>query len=461
VTSVVFLTPEPISARVAGPAIRVLELGRVLRSEGLDARVVSTAAVDGTVVDLPVRHVDPDEVVAALAGVDVVVVGGDTLHRYPRLARGSARIVVDLYDPYQLEALERTIDLPPRHRELAVAAAVRSLRTSTLLGDWFMCASDGQRDLWLGQLAALGRVNPATYDADPTLRSLLGVVPFGTPPTPPAGPGGALRQALPTLKDTDEVLWWGGGLYNWFDPELLVRAVARLAVTRPALQLVFAGGAHPNPDVASGRAERAARATAAELGVLGTHVHFLPEWIEYERRGDYLADATLGVCTHLDHVETQFSFRTRLLDHLWAGLPTLSTSGDALSGVIAANGAGWTVPPGDLDALVDVLDQTLSDPAALVAAGARARELSRALSWSNVAGPLVQYCSTPAPAPDLIGRRRRSQVTLARSLNAFEGAREIGAAAGRRARQALPWGRTTLTTATRRKADDVGLHPGP
>ncbi|MGY4643122.1 glycosyltransferase [Cellulomonas sp. URHB0016] len=439
-TSVAFLTPEPISARVAGPAIRVLELGRVLRDAGLDVAVVSTGAVTGSVVGVPVRHVEPSDVVATLAAADVVVTGGDTLHRYPRLARSRSRIVVDLYDPYHLEALERTIDLPARHRQLAVAAAVRALRTSTLLGDWFMCASTEQRTLWLGHLASVGRVNPDTYDDDPTLGSLLGIVPFGTPSEPPAGSGGALRAAVPSLTDADEILWWGGGLYNWFDPEILVRAVARLVVTRPSVQLVFAGGAHPNPDVASGRADRAARDAAATLGVLGTHVHFLPAWVEYERRGDYLADATLGVCTFLDHVETQFSFRTRILDHLWAGLPTVSTSGDALGALVAARGAGWTVAPGDLDALVDLLDRTLSDRAGLATARDRARELAATLEWRNVAEPLVQYCSHPRPAPDLTDRRRRAQVALARSLNTFDRARDIGAAVARRARLALPRG---------------------
>ena len=42
-----------------------------------------------------------------------------------------------------------------------------------LLGDAFVCASDRQRDHWLGALGALGRLSPDVYADDPTLRSSL------------------------------------------------------------------------------------------------------------------------------------------------------------------------------------------------------------------------------------------------------------------------------------------------
>ncbi|MBA2476756.1 MAG: hypothetical protein H0V40_12485, partial [Actinobacteria bacterium] len=38
----------------------------------------------------------------------------------------------------------------------------------------------------------------------------------------------------------------------------------------------------------------------------------------------------VAVSAHFDDVETRFAFRTRLLDCLWAGLPVVTTRGDAL-----------------------------------------------------------------------------------------------------------------------------------
>ena len=43
---------------------------------------------------------------------------------------------------------------------------------------------------------------------------------------------------------------------------------------------------------------------------------------------------------HLDHVETAFSFRTRVLDYLWASLPVVTTAGDAMAMLVTGSGAG-------------------------------------------------------------------------------------------------------------------------
>ena len=45
---------------------------------------------------------------------------------------------------------------------------------------------------------------------------------------------------------------------------------------------------------------------------------FNEDWVAYDDRQNYLLEADVGVSTHLDHVETEFSFRTRILDYLWA-----------------------------------------------------------------------------------------------------------------------------------------------
>ena len=44
------------------------------------------------------------------------------------------------------------------------ARATDVLNEQLARGDFFLCASDKQRDFWLGQLAAVGRINPVTYD---------------------------------------------------------------------------------------------------------------------------------------------------------------------------------------------------------------------------------------------------------------------------------------------------------
>ena len=90
----------------------------------------------------------------------------------------------DLYAPALVEAAaslaeERSVE---RRRASATSEVVAMTRVALLLGDAFLCASDRQRDHWLGALAALGRLSPDVYADDPTLRSLVAVVPFGLDP---------------------------------------------------------------------------------------------------------------------------------------------------------------------------------------------------------------------------------------------------------------------------------------
>jgi hypothetical protein len=42
----------------------------------------------------------------------------------------------------------------------------------------------------------------------------------------------------------------------------------------------------------------------------------------------------VGVSTHRDHLETRLSFRTRMLDYIWAGLPIVCTDGDHFASLV-------------------------------------------------------------------------------------------------------------------------------
>ena len=73
--------------------------------------------------------------------------------------------------------------------------ASRVLNEQLRRGDFFLCASDKQRDFWLGQLAATSAASTRRYDADESLRGLLDVVPFGVPDEPPERTGARCARA--------------------------------------------------------------------------------------------------------------------------------------------------------------------------------------------------------------------------------------------------------------------------
>lgn len=408
---VLVVSQDSVGERMAGPAIRAYELSRVLaRDHEVVLAAPQRAELDGD--GFTIRAYEPGLVKAS----DVIVAFGRLLTERPEVVRTDAAVVVDLYDPVPFEALVHHAS-GSRSRErrwLDARDARRVLLAQLERGDLFLCASERQRDLVVGMLTAAGRVNPATFDLDPSLDALVEVVPFGLPDTPPV-PSGAnpLRGQGRPFSDDDLVVLWGGGLYDWLDPVVLVDAVARAA---PKVKAYFLGGRHPSPEVPPMAARDAAIARARDLDLLGARVVFADEWVPYDRRADYLLDADVGVSLHRRHLETRFAFRTRVLDYLWAALPIVCTEGDVVADLVADRGLGAVVPPSDPDALAGALDE-LRDDETRKQAGSRVAVAAERFTWDTVAAPLVDFCRAPRRAPDRdtdLLRWRRTLETRAR-----------------------------------------------
>jgi len=127
---------------------------------------------------------------------------------------------------------------------------------------------------------------------------------------------------------------------------------------------------------------------------------FFNDWVPYAERARYLAEADLGVSTHHEHLETHFSFRTRMLDYVWARLPIVCTEGDVFARLVQREGLGATVPPGDPAALAAAIERLLDDDAALASARAALGRVGRDMHWSRVVAPLARFLEAPASAAD-------------------------------------------------------------
>jgi GT2 family glycosyltransferase/glycosyltransferase involved in cell wall biosynthesis len=398
---VVVLTGDVLEPKMAGPAIRAWHMACTLAREH-DVQLASTQESSLSHPDFPVRVVDEREIEDLEAWCDVLIFQGNLMRQHPVLRDTQKIVVTDIYDPFHLEVLEQARNLDPAARLFAVQSSTDVLNEQLRRGDFFLCASEKQRDFWLGQLSSVGRINPATYDRGENLERLLAVAPFGVSDEPPRHTRPVLRGVLPGIDAGDKIVLWGGGIYNWFDPLTLLRAIDKLRRRLPEVRLYFLGLKHPNPQVGEMKMADDAVALADELGLVGTHVFFNEDWVEYDDRQNYLLEADIGVSTHLDHVETEFSFRTRLLDYLWASLPIVATSGDSLASLIETSGIGLTVPPGDVDALEDALYRLLDDGELNGSCRSAIERVVPDYQWSKVLEPLLEFCRAPARAPDLV-----------------------------------------------------------
>jgi GT2 family glycosyltransferase/glycosyltransferase involved in cell wall biosynthesis len=397
---ILVVTGDPLAAKMAGPAIRAFHIAEELSSEH-DVRLISTTSCAITHERFEVGSRTYAGLKADVEWADVVVFQGFLLTHAPWLAKSDKVLVADLYDPMHLEQLEQTRGDEVVSRAKDIASTTEALNLQLRRGDYFICASEKQRHFWLGQLAGVGRLNPRTYDRDPSLSSLLGVVPFGLPSEAPVQSDHPIKGgAFPGIAPTDKVILWAGGVYNWFDPLTLIHAVNRLAATYPEVRLFFLGTAHPNPLVPKMRMVTETRALADSLGLTGKHVFFNEGWVDYNERQNYLLDADVGVSTHFQHIETTFSFRTRVLDYLWAGLPMVVTEGDSFGDLVAERGLGVTVPEQDVAAVEEALRRCLFDEDFAAACRTNIRQVAQEFTWPAVTRPLADFCRDPRRAGD-------------------------------------------------------------
>jgi glycosyltransferase involved in cell wall biosynthesis len=394
--SVLVVTDDRLGKMLGGAAIRAYEIARSLA----DVADVTLAAPGVEPPGLsPVRHVpfeldDPGPLRGLIEDADVVIMRPPNPVVASWLRASGARIVYDLCDPLPLDILEAQASSSRERQLLWHTVALDHFLAALHSGHHFICSGRRQRDMYVGALLASRLIHPAAYRADPSFRSFLEEVPFGIPSGPPRRVEGAgPRARYPAIADDGQIVLWNGGIWNWLDPCTAVAATVKAAERNPRVRLVFMfaqGGEGPER-----REARAARALAERLGALDTLVFFNEEPISYEERASWLMDAHGILSTHLDHLESNFSFRTRLLDCFWAGVPAVCTAGDELSELIERLDGGVTVPPGDVDAVADGIVEVLGrGPEAY-----RERLLAESaeLVWPKATEPLRRIVQLPGP----------------------------------------------------------------
>jgi glycosyltransferase involved in cell wall biosynthesis len=409
-TNVLIVTGDHIGQAMAGPAIRCWEMSRVLTGAGHSVQLAASGPSDREPDGFEVFASSTDAMDKAIDRADVIIVQGLVMFHQPAIRESGKLLVADLYDPFVLEILELFAHHPMSERLSQHGWHLETLNDQLRRCDFFMCASDTQRSFWIGMLSALDRVNPHTHKEDSLLGRLIDIVPFGIATAEPRASGEpAARGVIPGIDEDSLIALWAGGIWNWFDPLSLIRAWPGVLREVPKARLLFMGTRHPNPDFPEMEMAAKARRLATELGLTGRGVHFNEGWVPYDRRQDYLLEADIGVTTHFNHLETAFSFRTRILDYIWAGLPVLSTQGDDFARWISDHGAGQVVGYHDPASITLATVRLLADESMRRACAEAVRAARPDFSWEHALEPLVRYCDAPWRAPDLAAAAVRAR----------------------------------------------------
>jgi hypothetical protein len=421
-TRLLILAYDRIGERMAGPGVRSWEVAKALAPDAA-VTVASATPIGRSHEGVTCVHVTSDQQMQQLVEqADVILVQGLAYRRYSCLRDSRAILVVDLYDPWVLENLEQHAVLGARGCTEHLLADADVQNELVDAGDVFICASERQRDYWLGMLTSRGRLDHSAWLDDAELRTLIDVVPYGAPGDPPVK-GTALKGVHPSVGVDDTLLLWSGGAWQWFDPLLVVDAFADALEHAPTLRLYFMGLAMQGSVPAMPIAEQL-HARARELDLHTSHIMF-GDWVPYDERGAVLAEADAAVLATRRSVEARLAFRSRLLDHFWAGLPTITTPGDVLAELVGEHHAGIVVPIGSREAMTAAMRRIAEGGEDVEQMRRNALGLAERFRWSDNVEPLRRIVADP---DRVRARRKLSQdhIELTGGTTEWRGSRFYG-----------------------------------
>lgn len=351
---VVVATPDVVGTRMAGPGIRAWQLARTLGSH-FDTTLV--ARREGEPPGGGVRLLDRESNEAREAARIADVLIGQPARGFGP-ARSTQRVIYDLFDPVLLELRELYGRHPSLRQRLHVAAEGWRVGRAVAKGDCLIVATTKQRELY------------------PEGAGRMIEVPFGIDPA----------DILPGDRPREDLIVWGGGTWEWLDPNLAVDAVVSLNREGLACRLLFLGRSRPNRLMADRR--RVDRFDAM-IGRGAPWVTANEEWTPYAERMAWLRPAKIAMMLHRPTTEAAYSIRTRLFDAIAAAVPVITTEGGFAAELVAAEGLGIVVPPSDTAAVAGAVRRLLRDDDYHSTCVHNLERLRPRFAWEAVTAPLV------------------------------------------------------------------------
>jgi len=356
--NILVVTDDVIASTMAGSATRAWELARSLQHAGHEVRLSAAPGSEPPARGGPVMTHRPP-----WSWAEAVIAPPWSLP--PRIFVGRHLLIVDGVTPLlaELDAMPPSTVVTRRRRTAAARLPLVAARADAIL-----TAGPNQVKWWSERIR--GRFGLPYLN-----------VPFGIPDQPPPPEVGSMPSVPP---DWAVVLWWGG-VWPWLDLETLLAARARLESA--PVSVVVPTSERPGGAAAGITSEVLHRMSRAH-GLKPPQVVALEQWVPYQDRHLVLNRASLVAVLHRSSEEATLSFRTRVLDAVWAGVPVLLTEGGEAARQTRECGWGGIVEPGNTRAAASAMALLLGkrEQARCRAAISHTREQ---WTWSRVTEDLV------------------------------------------------------------------------
>lgn len=261
-------------------------------------------------------------------------------------------------------------------------------------GHLLLCASHQQKLYYLGLLSGLGRITPISYDQCDNIV----IAPFGITGSLERVPSGNLdHQSFEHRDHSSEPfqLLWFGGVYPWFDMTNLFDAVGMINDSI-SCELTIVGIKNPfnhHPWF---------KKVALNLLSLSEQERYqrfirVEEWVPYEDRTHYYERADLAICINAIGIENMVSWRTRILDYLWASLPFATNGGDPISELLIDAELGMRIDATSTESLAVTLREAIqkiqNTPSSSSSKNPKLDRLQMQMQWSAIGDTIARAVS--------------------------------------------------------------------
>ena len=371
--------------------VRSFEMARSLAKLGNDVTLAEPNHTnDVEVKGIPIIGWDKTNIKNISEDADVCIILQNFAEIYFKNVKKNPT-VVDLIAPVQLEQLS----ISAGSHETSPYGFSKGLYTTALAlskGDFFICGGERQRLYYLGMLTALGRINPITYN-----KKMIDTVPQAAPPEKTEHTKNVFKGKI--VGEDDKGILWPGDVNPWYDAEVLINAMKKVVSELPNAKLVFVGAENPLYEP-SNKGYLDTLELAKKLGLLNKNI-FFNDLLPYTERANMYFESDVGISTHKEHLEAELSFRTRIVDMLWGGLPVITSEGGEMNEYIKKYEAGRVVKIGNSDMLANAIIELLCDDELRRRMSENARRVvEEELSWDKAVKPKNDFCKNPRIAGD-------------------------------------------------------------
>ncbi len=304
-------------------------------------------------------------------------------------------VIVDYYAPDFVEFYDKSIHDSKTVNKYRYACYRKKLFLLINSGNVIITSSKESKLFLTGIAYEHGLVPQSLYQEDKNLDSIFPVIPYGISKTDIKEDYSKkiVCDYFANLDFSKPVFVWGGGIWNWFDPFLLIKAVLELKKEGVEFKIIFPGfSKKPKSFMKIDMSNEFYDEVKKQK--LEDYIVFENKYLPYDECIALFSSCRAGFSIAIDSLENTLAYRTRILDYIASGLPVIATKGDVLADVIEKYKLGVVIEPGSVNQLAEAIKHISSNDDFFNECKNNIMEIQELFLWSNLLKPLLNITKT-------------------------------------------------------------------